>query len=159
MPLKRRRIAGRDDWTYNWSLSTVQGVEYLQSRWRDRAVLLGSSAQAAAWTGNPDQPGGALTSGDCSKLLVQHVAQSAISAESIQYPRWPALHIPQSTKQHNQRHLSTSATATATRLCRTAGVSSPPLFSRPSFPTISSRPIRWPHSYAQENGVVTLACI
>ena len=124
----------------------------------DRPLLLGSPSQATAWAGDPDQPGGALPSGDCFKLLVQHVPQSTISSELIQYPSRPALHIPQSTKQHNQRHLSTSAMETATRLCRTAGVSSPPLFSRPSFPTISSRPIRWPHSYSQENGVVALAC-
>ena len=158
MPQKRRRIARSDDCpvhTRSWK-SLIQ-----VARWGDRPLLLGSPAQATAWAGDPDQPGGALPSGDCFKLLVQHVPQSAISAESIQYPSWPALHIPQSTKQHNQRHLSTSATETATRLCRTAGVSSPPLFSRPSFQIISSRPIRWPHSYAQENhvyGVVMLAC-
>merc|ERR1712013_589908 len=57
---------------------------------------------------------------------------------------WAPLHkqLPGQATRPTWRRPTFSATETATRLCRTAGVSSPPLFSRPSFQTISSRLIR-----------------
>ena len=154
MPLKRRRIAGRDDWTYNWFLCTVQGVKYLQSRWRDRALLLGSPAQATAWAGDPDQPGGALPSGDCSKLLYNMFHNPQYLHSRFNIP--PGLHYIFHNPLNSTINVTCPPVPRRLRPSCAVPLGSAHLHSSQGLP---SQPSVQDLQGAQENGVVTLAGI